>query len=336
MKIKVSDIAKKAGVSSGTVSNALNNRKGIGKEKRDEILKIAHEMGYFKKSGGETHTLRFVVLNKEAHVVDDTPFFSELIRGIETQSSLLGYELLITHISIDNKEKSLLDEILKYDLVDGMVILGTEMEQTDLDVFRHINIPLVIVDAAFRNQEFDFVAINNTDGAYEIVEHLIQNGHEKIGLINSIYQINNFRERKLGYQQALINHQLSVYQEFEALVEPNPEGAYNDMIDYLKAMIAEGSALPTAFFAVNDNIALGALKAFRELKIKSSIVGFDDLPICEYCNPPLTTVRVNKIDLGRKTINRLVEIINDQDQSKLKILIGTDIVKRESVEKLNK
>lgn len=334
MKVKISDIAKKAGVSSGTVSNALNNRKGIGNEKRDEILKIAHELGYFKKSGSQTRVLRFVVLNKEAHVVDDTPFFSELIRGIETQSSILGYELLITHISIDNQKKSLLNEILKYDLVDGMIVLGTEMEEADLDVFRHINIPLVILDAAFRNQEFDFIAINNIDGAYEIVEYLIQNGHKKIGLINSIHQINNFRERKLGYQQSLIHHQLSVYQEFEALVEPNPEGSYNDMKNYLNEIIKEGGEIPTAFFAVNDNIALGALKAFHELKINVAIVGFDDLPICEYCNPPLTTVRVNKIDLGKKAVNRLFEKLKDNDQSKLKILVGTDIVKRKSVIKL--
>lgn len=333
MKVRVSDIAEKAGVSSGTVSNALNNKEGISKEKRNEILRIAHELGYFKKSNDKKNVLRFVVLNKKAHVVGDTPFFSELIRGIETQSSLLGYELLINHISIGDTDKSLLDEILKYDLVSGLIVLGTEMEDHDLEMFRCLNTPLVIVDTSFRNQEYDFVSINNFDSAYEIVQYLIDNGHKKIGIINSIYQINNFRERKLGFLQALINNQLPFFQEYEALVEPNPEGAYINMLNYLESAIKDPVGLPTAFFAVNDNIALGALKAFHEMEIQMSLVGFDDLPISEYCNPPLTTVRVDKFDLGKKAVNRLIEKIKEHDESKLKILVATDIIKRKSVSK---
>lgn len=331
MKVLVSDIAKQAGVSSGTVSNALNNRKGISDEKRDEILRIAREMGYFKKVAKENKVLRFVILNRRAHVVGDTPFFSELIRGIETECSSQGFELLISHVTVEEHQNVTMEDVLKQDLVDGIILLGTEMDIEDLAAFSHMVVPMVVVDTVFRSQQYDFVAINNIDGTYEIVSHLIEKGHQKIGLINSVYQINNFKERKHGYEQALIDHQLMIYPQYEALVEPSLDGAYTDMTNYLNSVLAEGEELPSAYYAVNDNIALGAMKAFKELALDISIVGFDDLPLCGYCDPPLTTVSVDKINLGRRAVRRLVEKINDVDDSKLQILVGTKLMYRESV-----
>lgn len=334
MKVTVHDIAVKAGVSDGSVSNALNNRKGISDEKREQILKVAREMGYFKKSIKDNKALRFVVLNKTKHVIGDTPFFSELIRGIETESSALGFDLLVSHITVDEDKNVDIDDFLKQDLVDGILLLGTEMNYEDLMAFEALSIPIVVVDTVFRTQKFDFVAINNIDGTYEIVSHLIKHGHKNIGLINSAYQINNFRERKHGYEQAMSDHQLACYPQNEALVEPSLDGAYADMKEYLKSFLQEGEPLPTAYFAVNDNIALGAMKAFKEFGLDVSIVGFDDLPLCGYCDPPLTTVQVDKINLGSKAVQRLVSKITEKDHSKLQILVGTKLVERESVKRI--
>lgn len=334
MKVTVHDIAERAGVSDGTVSNALNHRKGISEEKREAILKIAREMGYFKKTAKESKSLRFVVLNKTKHIIGDTPFFSELIRGIETESSALGFDLLVSHITVDENKSVDMEEVLKQDLVDGVILLGTEMNYEDLMAFEALSIPVVIVDTVFRTRKFDFVAINNIDGTYEIVSHLIDMGHQNIGLINSAYQINNFRERKHGYEQAMSDHQLACYPQNEALVEPSLDGAYSDMKEYLKSYLSSDEPLPTAYFAVNDNIALGAMKAFKEFGLEVSMVGFDDLPLCGYCDPPLTTVQVDKINLGRKAVKRLVDKINEHDSSKLQILVGTNVIFRDSVKQI--
>lgn len=209
------------------------------------------------------------------------------------------------------------------------------MEVQDLNYFRNICIPLVILDTAFRDTNFDYVAINNVDGTYEIVEHLIKNGHTSIGIINSSYQINNFRERKNGYVHALNDNNLLLSPENEALVEPTPEGAYLDMKAFLNSFLAEfpKEKLPTAFYAVNDNIALGAIKAFNELDLSISICGFDDLPICELITPALTTVHVNKQYLGKTAVSRLVQKINTPDYDIQKILIATKTIQRDSVKK---
>lgn len=336
MKIKISDIAKKAGVSDGSVSNALNNRKGISKEKRDYILQVAREMGYFRKNNEHDRLIRLLIINKEAHVVGDTPFFSELIRGIETECSGQGFELIVNHIDNKTLKAGHLNDVLKTDQTSGILLLGTELELSDLDYFKNICIPLVILDTAFRDVTFDYVAINNVDGTYEIVEHLINNGHTNIGIINSSHQINNFRERKTGYVHALNDHNLLLSPENEALVEPTPEGAYLDMKTYLNSFLAEypKDKLPTAYYAVNDNIALGAIKAFNELNLSISICGFDDLPICELITPALTTVHVNKQYLGKTAVARLVQKINGPDYDIQKILIATKTIQRDSVKNI--
>lgn len=332
MKVQVKDIAKRAGVSAGTVSNALNNRKGISKEKREEILAIAKEMGYYKSNDkAKHHVIRFLILNKDAHVVGDTPFFAELIRGIEMECQRQGYELLMNHIYKNAYED--MEKTLHQDHVDGILLLGTEMVEEDFRLLEQIRIPTVIVDAVFRNQRYDYVAINNEDGAYDIVSHIIEMGHEHIGLINSSYQINNFRERKKGYVQALEDHFIPVHGENEALVEPSLEGAYRDMLAYLSAYQEEGIKLPTAFFAVNDNIAFGAMKAIIELHLQEhiSIAGFDDMPFCEMCNPPLTTVKVDKQFLGQQAVQRLIQKIEHPEDGVLKTRTATRVVERKSV-----
>lgn len=335
MKVVISDIARQAGVSSGTVSNAINNRKGISEQKRQAILKIARDMGYFdqreiKKT--ENQKIKFVVMNKQGNVVGDTPFFSELIRGIEMECSTLGYELVISHITLASNEDPL--ETIRPEAADGLLLLGTELEKKDLEAFRSISVPLVILDTIFNTQDFDFVAINNRDSAYEIVEKMIDKGHCDIGIINSTFQINNFRERKQGFLQAIQEHDLIHYEETEALVEPTLEGSYQDMKVYLESMIEHDRQLPTAFFAVNDNIAIGAMKAIKETQSSENvtIVGFDDIPLAEFCSPPLTTVKVDKVYLGRQAVRRLFEKITTEDTNHMKMLVGTTIVERESIQ----
>lgn len=332
MKVLISDIAERAGVSSGTVSNAINNRKGVSQDKKQEIVAIATEMGYFEQREvvkKDEQKIKLIIINKQGNVVGDTPFFSELIRGIELECRLQGYELLISHLTLDENEN--IDEVVRPDQVAGILLLGTELEKKDLEVISHLDIPLVILDTVFKSQDFDFVAINNIDSSYKIVESMIAKGHKDIGLINSSFQINNFRERRQGYVQALLDHNL--IQKTEALVEPTLEGAYKDMKLFLDSMLANKDSFPTAFFAVNDDIAIGAMKAIDELLTgkQISMVGFDDIPLAEFCSPPLTTVKVNKMYLGSQAVRRLVDKIELADECHVKILVGTTIVERKSI-----
>jgi DNA-binding LacI/PurR family transcriptional regulator len=336
--MKISDIAKAAGVSPGTVSNALNNRKGIGKEKREMIIKIAEEMGYFadeQNKNSLNKSIRFIVYKRHGYVVADTPFFAELIEGIERECRIQGYELLISHITHGEQDQSDVQGIIKGRMVSGVILLATEMQDGDLAPFRNLNVPIIILDSYFKNEKFDYVLMNNAKGAYEAVNYLIENGHRSIGYLCSSVYINNFCHRKKGYIEALEDSNIAVEEKNLFRLESTLEGSYRDMKKILKN---NNINLPTAFFADNDIIAFGALRALgevgKELLDKISIVGFDDMPFCEISSPRLTTIKVHKQEIGKAAVKRVIEKIENRDYVRQKIEIDTELVIRDSVKNI--
>lgn len=334
MKTIMQDIAKAAGVSPGTVSNALNNKKGVGKETKERVLQIAQQMGYNRENKEETKIIRFVMFKKHGFVVSDTPFFSELIEGIESECRANGLEVVVSQVIENEHSKNDIKEIIKQKHIDGMLLLATEMIESDLEFFRNLDIPVVILDNYFNGADYDQVLINNTQGAYQAVKYLVDNGHKEIGCLGSSKLINNFRERYEGFQKALIETNLRINHQYEVVLEPTLEGAYRDMKEVLSD---KNFKLPTAYFAFNDIIAFGAMRALKESGIKIpdqvSIIGLDDMPFCEISSPRLSTIKVYKRYIGKIAVRRLIEKIVDHDEATLKIEINTELIERESVKK---
>lgn len=333
MKAIMKDIARMAGVSPGTVSNALNNRKGVSEEKKQKILQVAEELGYNKASDKEDiKVIRFIIYKKHGYVVSDTPFFSVLIEGIERECRMLGYELLVSHIIHDEHNNKDVYDIIKEEQVSGVLLLATEMDDEDLKPFIKLDIPIVLLDSYFRNHSFDYVLMNNSNGAYKAVKHLIENGHTKIGCLGSSININNFYYRYEGFVNAVTEAGLTVSKEFQLFLEPTFEGAYRDMKVILENRDIK---LPTAYFAFNDIIAIGAIRAMKESNIKIpeqiSVIGFDDMPFCDISSPRLTTLRVHKQYIGKTAVRRLMQKISDGDDIKVKIEIDTELIERESL-----
>lgn len=335
MKTIMQDIARLAGVSPGTVSNALNNRKGVGKNTKEKVLKIAEELGYNRSSREECKIIRFIIFKKHGYVVSDTPFFSGLIEGIERECRAEGFQVLVSHIIYNEHNYEDVQEIVKQEQIAGVLLLATEMNESDLELFRKLSVPIILLDSYFNNADFDHVLINNCKGAYQAVNYLIKNGHIEIGCLGSSKPIKNFNYRYEGFRDALTEANLEVHKEYELVLEPTLEGAYRDMKELLKS---KDLKLPTAFFAFNDILALGAIKAMKEKGIsvpeQVSIVGFDDMPFCEISMPRLTTIRVHTQYIGKTAVRRLIQQISEEDELKLKIEINTELIERESVRKL--
>lgn len=336
MKTIMQDIARLAEVSPGTVSNALNNRKGVGKETKERIVKLAGELGYYRNiNKEESKVIRFIIFKKNGYIVTDTPFFSDLIEGIERECRTEGYEVLISHIIHSEHKGEDTYEIVKQDQVDGVLLLATEMDEDDLEPFNKINVPIIILDSYFKNADFDYVLINNIKGSFQATKYLIEKGHKEIGYLGSSVDVNNFRYRYEGFKAALKEAKLTDGSKYEVLLEPTLEGAYRDMKDILEK---KNLKLPTAFFAFNDIIAIGAMRALKEKGIcipeQISIVGFDDMPFCEISSPRLTTVRVHKQYIGKTAVRRLIQKISEQNEVKLKMEINTLLIERDSVRSL--
>ncbi|MEN8076011.1 LacI family DNA-binding transcriptional regulator [Clostridioides difficile] len=336
MKTIMQDIAKIAGVSPGTVSNALNDRKGVGKDTKEKIIKIAEEMGYFRNTKkNEGKVIRLIKYKKNGHVVADTPFFSSLIEACEKECRKNGYELLISQVVYGEHTKEDVHKIVNHHKIDGILLLATEMDESDFKYFEGIEIPMVVVDSYFKEIDYDYVVINNTKGAYSATKYLIDKGHKNIGLLGSNIEIKNFKYRVEGYIKTLNTFGIEFNENNNIYVDPTIEGAYGDFKVYLEK---NKDNLPSAFFALNDIIALGAMKAMNEVGISIpndiSIVGFDDIPFSSYSNPGVTTVKVHTKTMGKTAVKRLMEVIENDVEITLKIEINTEFIERESVKNL--
>lgn len=329
MKVSIRDISAMTGYSPATVSNALNHKKGVNKETAAEIFRVARETGYISESS--ITKIKLVIFRKNGSIVDDTPFFHALINGFEQECRHFGYEMVICYV--DQRELTYEKQVQDVLTESGsaVVVLATEMLDGDLEPYKQAACPLVILDYWTESMEFNGVLINNADSARMATEHLIQEGHQKIGYIRASYRIKGFRSRYVGYQTALRKHSLELKEKYIFTVKTTMNGAYQDMLQHLD----RHPELPTAFFADNDLIALGAMKALQERGYKIpediSIVGFDDLPFSEISNPPLTTIKVPNVEMGKIAVRRVVELINKRDTIITKTQVCTKLIRRETV-----
>jgi LacI family transcriptional regulator len=329
-KPTVKDIAQAAQVSPATVSNALNNRRGVSAEIRNLIFAKAHELGYEREKTNGRPAIRLVVYKRHGMVLADTPFFASLIEGLEKQSRLSGYDLVISHYAAQPSEQAELRHVLQTDRSAGVIMLATEMQTDDLEVLTALHSPVVLLDSRFHACRYDRVLINNVEAAYTATRHLIDRGHCQIGYLHSAIAINNFYDREAGYREALASAGLRPDRSHRLLLEPTLEGACRDML----ALLATRPALPTAYFADNDIIACGAMKALQasgyRIPEDVSLVGIDDMPFCELTTPRLSTVRVLKQEIGSLAVRRLMEKLAG-DQTVVQIEVGSELVVRDSV-----
>ena len=335
MSITAKELAVRLGLSEAAVSLALNNRPGVSTATRRRVFEAAREAGYdFSRRAASPNAKQglicFVVYKKSGAIVDDTPFFSELSEGISLACKQAHYDLIIRYLYEDEDLENQLFS-LKTGGFDGILLLATEMNEASLAPFESFKIPIVLVDAYFEHMLFDCVLINNVQGAYIAASHLISRRKVQPGYLRSSYRIENFNQRADGFYKALRDHGMAPSRSSVHLLTPSQEGAYADM----KALLSAGEEPAEAYFADNDHIAVGAMKAFREAGYRIpediAIVGFDDLPICEYLSPPLTTVEVPKQYLGETAAKRIMERIENKNSLPLKIETAVRLKKRKSV-----
>ena len=333
MKVSIRDLSKMTGFSPATISNALNHKKGVNRETAEEIFRVARETGYL--SANAVTKIRLVIFKKNGQILEETPFFQQMIEGIEEECHRLGYEMVISRVDQRNPnyQKQVRDLLEEQGV--GIILLGTEMMDGDLSLYRNASCPVLLLDHWTESMDFNSVLINNADAARAITEHLLDNGHREVGYLRGNYRIKAFRSRFIGFQTALKKYKVPYKEEYTVTVGTYMSTACQDMLEYLK----KKPKLPTAFFADNDIIALGAMKALQEMGYRIpediSIVGFDDLTFSEISSPPLTTLRVEKREMGKMAVRRLVELIDGIGTSTVtKIQVCPKIIYRNTVKNI--
>lgn len=331
-KLNIRKISEITGYSPATVSNALNNKGRVRKETAKRIIEVAEELGY--KHAKKIKKVRFVVFRRNGLVIDNSQFHPAVIEGVERQAKALGYETVYNNIDISDAGYSKAVKEILEDKESAVVLLGTEMINEDFAPFINHDERLVLLDGWCDKYFFDSVLISNTDSTYSAVEYLIGKGHREIGYIRGDFRIQAFNYREIGFLRAMNRNGIQVNKDYWATVGTKNDTAYEDMKKYLE----QHKKLPTAFFADNDIIAVGAMRALKDAGYKVpddvSVMGFDDVSFSAVSDPPLTTVRVYKQDLGETAVRELYARLERGQICSCKIQVYTSLVERESVKAL--
>ncbi len=335
MSITAKELAKLLNLSEAAVSMALHNKPGVSTATRQRVLTAAQKEGYdftriqeASEPRTEKGTIAFLIYKKHGAVVTDTPFFNQLTEGIEQACRQAHYSLNINYIYEDENISRQMNHLA---FCNGVILLGTEMNYEDFRPFDLLKTPLVVLDTYYEGLNHDCVLINNFQGAYQAVSYMIRHVKKQPGYLRSSCPIGNFNERADGFYKAIRDNGLSASKSQVLLLSPSMEGAYEDM----KMLLKSGEEPAGCYFSDNDLIAAGAMKALKEFGYRIpadiSIIGFDNMPLCTYVEPALTTVNVPKQYMGRTAVNRLIRLIEEKEHFPVKIEIGTAVVKRKSV-----
>jgi len=299
----IHDVAARAGVSVATVSRVLNGKELVREETSRQVRAAAKSLRYVPNVAARSLSIRrsqtIGIVLPDVH----GEFFSEVIRGIDLAARAEGYHILVSGSHSDAGEMMEVVEAMR-GRVDGLAVMAPDVALTSLGDALAPDLPVVLLNSA--DDHHDAITIDNYGGARSMMKHLASLGHKRIAFIKGPAQNADARERLRGYRQSM--RPLGAAVEFD--------GDFTERAGYAAGMaIAETSPRPTAIFAANDSMAVGALSATTERGIavpgEITVVGFDDIPIAHYVNPPLTTISVDIAELGRRSFALLRESIDD-------------------------
>lgn len=333
MKLTIKDIARMAEVSTATVSLILNNKDGnISASTREKVLRIVKESNYIPNT-----MARSLVTRKTKTIgliIPDiaNPFFPELARGAEDKASEAGYSIIFcdTDDDFEKEEKNI--DMLAEKMVDGIVFAHSAKRTGGLASYDRGNIPIVLIDRDLESENVKGkVLVNNLEGAYHGVKHLLDNGRRKIAFITGALASNTARDRLAGYRKAIEEYNIVFDESYVKAGQYKSEWGIEAVRQLQKEEIQFDAA-----FCGNDLIAIGVMKTLKNsgysIPADVSVVGFDDIQMASMVEPELTTVKQPNYEMGYKAVELLIEVLEKPDKKieQKKIILSTELIVRKS------
>jgi len=328
--ITIADVAKRAGVSKMTVSRVINNSGYISQETRERVERAIDELGYIPNT--LARSLRFKQTQTIGLIVTDitNPFFTTLARGVEDVASAHNFSVIFCNTDESLEEEARYVTVLLQKQIDGLLLVPAGRRSAAMNLLRGHSTPLVLLDRRVPTVRADVVCCDSELGAYELARHLLDLGHERIAVLGGPAEVPSAMDRVAGYRRAMTEAGLGrsvtavYYSPFTI------EGGYEAARQALAV-----SPRPTALFAANNFIAIGALRALRDagLRVREdvSVVAFDDLPNSMVIEPFLTAVVQPAYDMGRQATLLLLErLAGGGPEAPREILLPTELIIRSS------
>jgi LacI family transcriptional regulator len=311
--LTIDQIADIAGVSRTTVSRVLNNRPDVNRATRQRVLSLIEEHNYhpnaFAKaiSSQKSHNVGLVI-PYEADYIFLNPFFVEVLRGISTTMDRQEYSLLVSYAHGEDPAAS-----FRRKKVDGFIVLSPgSLHHGLIESMQEVGAPFVSTSRLADQVNMTYVDVDNRAGGRLAAEHLLALGHRRIVYVGKP-SLTSSHDRLQGVRDAFESRQLALADELIMEATGSTERHGYEAAELLLTRISE----PTAIFLANDMMAIGAIKSLAEhgLRVPEdlSIIGFDDVPMAQYCAPPLTTVRQPAFEKGALAAQMLIECLEGEE-----------------------
>jgi len=348
--ITVKDVAREADVSVGTVSRVFNNHVNVTEDIRQRVLEAASKIGYFGPRGQDTRSressrslreIGFIFSSSiDSTAVTSNPFWSHILNGVESEARKSNIKVTYRTLGELVQTPQLLLTTL-YEMKLGGILLVGPAEPETVRLIQSMKLPLVLIDNYVPGLSVDAVLGDNYEGARAAVDYLISEGHRRIAFIGGpastdgprpLNKIYTLERRAGGYRTALLDAGLPINYDLYEATNLSTDGAYTAC----KRMLIKGDADSfSAIFCANDEIAIGAMKALREMGRRVpedvSLIGFDDIAMVEHLTPALTTIRINKEALGSTAVKSLLARAADFDAVNVTSMLEVELIKRDSV-----
>ncbi len=327
--MNIREVAKRAGVSTATVSRVVNGTAPVdaGTEKR--VRAAIQRTGYYPNTHartlgtGKSHIYGLIISDIE------NPFFPELVKCFERLAVEHGHEVLIANTDYQAEKTEVCVRRMLERKVDGVAIMTSEMDPELIQMLGARGIPIVFLDTGSIGQGISNISLDYDSGVDQAIDHLTSLGHTSIGFVSGPANLGSARTRQDAFLASLRRKGLDCREEFIRVGNHRFDGGYAAMLEILKLR-----SRPTAVLASNDLTAIGIMGAVYAAGLRVpediSVVGFDDIALSSFMSPPLTTIRLSRVDIATFAFNSLFAASQRNDPQGVTHVVRAELIIRQS------
>ena len=330
--LTLEDVAREAGVSRSTVSRVVNDHPNVSDDVRQRVLAVIENIGYHpnvaaRMLASQRSWMIGLVLPLSVSLLFTDPYYAILTQGIAQGCNQYDYTMSLFMAGSKDDECKILPKITRKGILDGVIIQAGHRGDVLLERLVNSDMPVVVAGRPFHAEGVSYIDIDNVNAAYNAVSHLVRLGRQRVGMISGPISSTVGVDRREGYMRALKERGHAVDEVLIVEGDFTEEGGYYAMQKLLDSH-------PDAIFAASDIMALGAMRAVRDvgLNIPDDIafVGFDDMPIATPIEPPLTTVRQPITEFGIQAVEILIDLIENGVDPPRRVVMNTKLIIRAS------
>ena len=327
------DVAALAGVHPSTVSRVINNDPRISEKTKERVLLVIKKLGYTPNAIARglktkrTHTLGMLIPDIT------NPFFAEIARGVEDAANKNTFNVILCNTDDKLKKERTYLQILRGKRVDGLILGTAHIKDKSILEIEKKKFPYILVSRNIEELNKNCIIVEDIEGGKMATEYLIKLGHRQIAHITGPLKTRSALNRLKGYKLALKKYEIEYRDELVGEGDFRIKGGYQVMKKFLKL-----GEPPTAIFAANDLLALGAMQAIQKMNFRIpndfSVIGFNDIALASFVYPPLTTIRQPMMEMGKLAVKMLIKIIEEGEFNQKKEVLSPKLIIRESCKKL--